>query len=178
MGASWQGHLETCGQALTWKHYPQDSTWVKCLKTIEHHKGGNNTPVWLAPAGWRFFRISPLLARRDGISNEVCRRNDGYAYFEAGNAGLEVFSWDRHATALGEPTPAPVPADHLAILSFEVENVDITYTTLVERGATPVAEPQDRPEWLARTGHLADPDGCLIELYQSLQPQQTDAPTA
>ncbi len=100
----------------------------------------------------------------------------GYAYFDTGSAGLELFSRDGHAAALGEATPAPIPVGRQAVITFSVDDVDATYTDLVERGATAVAGPKDRPEWQARTAHLGDPDGYLIEIYSQLR--GSDAPTA
>ncbi len=44
----------------------------------------------------------------------------------------------------------------------------------VKRGAKEIAAPVDRPVWQARTAHLSDPDGYLVEIYSQLQP--SDAP--
>jgi len=99
-----------------------------------------------------------------------------YAYFDAGNVGLELFSRDNNAAAFGEATPAPKPAGHQAIVSFQVDDVDATYADLVKRGATSFAPPQDRPAWQARTAHLSDPDGYLVEIYRPLHEAST--PTA
>lgn len=33
-----------------------------------------------------------------------------------------------------------------------------------------VTEPHDRPEWVMRVAHLRDPEGNLIELYESTYP--------
>jgi lactoylglutathione lyase len=98
-----------------------------------------------------------------------------YAYFDTGNAGLELYSRDGFAAALGEATPAPTPAGHQTVIVFRVDDVDATYTDLVSRGATAVASPQDRPMWQARTAHLSDPDGHLIEVFSQLA--GSDAPT-
>lgn len=98
----------------------------------------------------------------------------GYAYFTAGNAGVELMTRQGFADALGEAmsTPAPRPA----VLVFQVEDVDSAYTDFVKRGATPVAEPQDRPAWGVRSGHLSDPDGYIVEIYSKLA--SDNAPTA
>ncbi len=90
----------------------------------------------------------------------------GYAYFDMGTAGLELFSRATFASAVGEAALAPTGRE--AVLDFEVDDVDATYVDLVGRGATPVAAPQDRPMWGARTANLADPDGHLFEIYSKL----------
>src|SRR5689334_2621647 len=59
----------------------------------------------------------------------------GYAYFETSAAGIELFSRDGLAAALGEPVPAPPPTGRQALLVFKVDNVDATYAELVARGA-------------------------------------------
>lgn len=93
----------------------------------------------------------------------------GYAYFATGDVGLELMSRDSFVAALDEAPPAPPPTGRQTVLIFKVDDVDITYADLVARGATVVAPPKDRPEWQARTAHLADPDGHLIEIYCQLQ---------
>jgi lactoylglutathione lyase len=120
------------------------------------------------PAALRFWRDTMRLPMT--YSDETM----GYAYFDTGNTGLELFSRDGFAAALSEATPAPVGRQ--TVIVFRVDDVDATYTDLVERGATPVTGPQDRPAWQARTAHLGDPDGHLIEIYSQLG--GTGAPTA
>ena len=99
----------------------------------------------------------------------------GYAYFDTGNAGLELLSRDGFATSLGEATPTPMPVGHQAVIVFRVDEVDATYADLVKRGAKAVADPVDRPVWQARTAHLSDPDGYLVEIYSQLQASDTPA---
>lgn len=77
------------------------------------------------------------------------------------------------ATALGESLPAREPAGHQVVLDFRVENVDAAYAEAIALGATPIAPPLDRPLWGARTAHIADSDGHVIELYTPL-PSSTD----
>lgn len=43
------------------------------------------------------------------------------------------------------------------------EDVDLTYTDAVEKGARPVLEPTTEP-WGQRTCYIADPEGNLIEI--------------
>lgn len=92
----------------------------------------------------------------------------GYAYFDTGATGLELFSRNEMAASLGEETPAPTPVGRQAVITFKVDDVDATYADLVQRGAASVVEPTDRPAWRVRAAHLSDPEGHLIEVYTSL----------
>ncbi len=89
----------------------------------------------------------------------------GYAYFETDSAGVELLTREGFA-AEGRP----------AVLVFRVDDVDTAYADFVERGATAVAGPQDRPAWQVRSAHLSDPDGYLVEIYSQLP--GAGAPTA
>lgn len=109
-----------------------------------------------------------------GLSMSYGDESMGYAYFEAGNAGVELMSRQSFAGALGEPASAPGPRP--AVLVFQVDDVDAAYADFVKRGATEVAEPQDRPAWGARSAHLSDPDGYIVEIYSKLESGST--PTA
>jgi uncharacterized glyoxalase superfamily protein PhnB len=92
----------------------------------------------------------------------------GYAYFDTGKVGLELMKFDDFASALGEVASQPVSQGRQVVIDIRVDDVDITYKELVEQGAVSVAPPQDRPLWRARTAHIADPDGHVVELYTSL----------
>jgi predicted enzyme related to lactoylglutathione lyase len=109
---------------------------------------------------WRDIMMLPM-----SFSEETM----GYAYFDTGNGGLELFSRDGFAASLGEPTPTSTPSGHLAVIVFRVDDVDATYADLVKRGAKAVAAPVDRPLWQARTAQFSDPDGYLAEIYSPLQ---------
>jgi lactoylglutathione lyase len=92
----------------------------------------------------------------------------GYAYFDTGKAGLELMRHNDFASAMGEATPVPEPQGRQIVIDFRVDDVDIMYGELIAQGAISVAPPQDRPAWRARTAHIVDPDGHVIELYTSL----------
>ena len=98
----------------------------------------------------------------------------GYAYFDTGSAGLELFSRAGFAASLSEVMPSSRPDGYPAVIVFRVDDVDATYDDLVKRGAKAVAEPVDRQVWQARTAHFSDPDGYLVEIYSPLQ--ASDAP--
>jgi len=120
------------------------------------------------PASLKFWRDIMMLPMTFGDETM------GYAYFDTGNAGLELLSRDGFAASLGEATPPPMPVGHQAVIVFRVDDVDATYADLVKRGAKEIAAPVDRPVWQARTAHFSDPDGYLVEIYSQLQ--ASDAP--
>ncbi len=99
----------------------------------------------------------------------------GYAYFETDTSGIEILRRDEFAASLGEAS-GPTPAGHQAVLVFRVDDVDAAYRDLVTRGATPVAAPQDRPAWHARTAPFRAHDGYLVEIYSPLH--DANAPTS
>jgi lactoylglutathione lyase len=92
----------------------------------------------------------------------------GYAYFDTGKAGLELMTRDGFAEAIGEVPPPMGPQGRQVVLDFRVDDVDAAYAELIAQGVNVVAPPQDRPLWRARTAHIADPDGHVVELYTSL----------
>lgn len=92
----------------------------------------------------------------------------GYAYFDTGKAGLELMRHDDFASAMGEATPVPQPQGRQIVIDFRVDDVDKIYNELIAQGVVSVSPPQDRPVWRARTAHVSDPDGHVIELYTSL----------
>jgi lactoylglutathione lyase len=114
------------------------------------------------PAAVRFWRDVMKLAL--SYSDEV-----GYAYFTMGNVGLELMRRDSMMAALSESQSVSSPAGRQITLNFKVDDVDAAFADLVSRGAKPIANPQDRPDWRARTAHLTDPDGNVIELYKLLE---------
>ena len=93
----------------------------------------------------------------------------GYAYFDTGNAGIELLSRVAFAASLGELVPSIITKGNPAVIVFRVDDVDATYDDFVKRGAKAVVEPVDRPAWQARTAHFSDPDGYLVEIYSQLQ---------
>jgi lactoylglutathione lyase len=121
------------------------------------------------PASIRFWRDVMQLPMKFG--DEAM----GYAYFETSSAGIELMQRDAFAAAIGQAA-APAPSGQPAVLVFSVDDVDTSYAELLARGATPVAGPQDRAEWAARSAQVGDPDGYLVEIYSQLP--RADAPAA
>jgi catechol 2,3-dioxygenase-like lactoylglutathione lyase family enzyme len=102
-----------------------------------------------------------------GFSLAYSDETMGYTYFTTDTAGVELLRSDAFAAQTGLATP-PMPHGHSSVLVLEVDDVDATYAALVEQGATPLVAPTDRPAWRARTAHVGDPDGHIIEIYTPL----------
>jgi lactoylglutathione lyase len=100
----------------------------------------------------------------------------GYAYFDSGGIGLELYVREQFINDLGEVASRPQVHGYQEVITFQVDDVDATFAQLVERGATAVSAPIDRPAWQARAGHISDPDGHLVEIYSKLG--EFDLPTA
>ena len=81
------------------------------------------------PASLKFWRDIMMLPL--SFSEETM----GYAYFDMGNTGLELFSRDGFASSLGETTPTATAEGHLAVIVFRVDDIDASYADLVKRGA-------------------------------------------
>ena len=96
----------------------------------------------------------------------------GYAYLTIGDVGVELMRPEDFAAALGAPVPPAEPSSLEAVLVIGVDDVDATYADLVGKGARSIKEPTDRPQWGARTAHIADPDGHLIELFTRIAPAE------
>lgn len=96
----------------------------------------------------------------------------GYAYFETDSAGVELLSREGFATTFGNLAST----SHQTIMVFQVDDIDTTYTDLVQRGATAVSSPRDFPSLQIRTGHISDPEGNIVELYSKIG--EASAPTA
>lgn len=98
----------------------------------------------------------------------------GYASFDTGGSTLAIYSRTAFAELLGEEEILPPQESRQMYLSFQVDDVDATYTRLIKGGATAVIAPRDYPVLHARQAHVNDPDGRLIELYSPLR-QDTEA---
>jgi catechol 2,3-dioxygenase-like lactoylglutathione lyase family enzyme len=91
-----------------------------------------------------------------------------YAYFE--EQQLALFSWAKIATEIQEEFLNPqIEVPSCFLLQFEVKNIDEAYTLLKKKDVAFVNEPHDRREWGSRIVHVQDPDGNIIELYQSIR---------
>jgi uncharacterized glyoxalase superfamily protein PhnB len=75
------------------------------------------------------------------------------------SAGIEMLNEEVLAVKQG--------ADHRVMLCADVENVDVTYERLTAKGVVFIKAPIDQP-WGWRTAYLADPEGNIWELRESI----------
>lgn len=93
----------------------------------------------------------------------------GYADLKTGFSLIALYSREAMAEALGTgDLPATARGQDGFSIILEVDSVDKTAKLLKQNGVELETEPEDRPEWGIRTAHLRDPDGNLLELYESL----------
>lgn len=100
--------------------------------------------------------------------------NGCYASFKVadGIEGLAIFVSDYMAPTVGNlEKTQPIGYREKSMISFEVENVDDTYQTFLEKGIQFINEPIDMPDWGMRVVHLRDPEENLIEFYTPLAAQ-------
>ena len=94
-----------------------------------------------------------------------------YASFKVaeGIEGFALFVSDFMAPAVGNAEKAqPTDCREKSMVSFEVENVDETYQTFIEKGVEFINQPTDMPDWGMRVVHLRDPEENLIEFFTPL----------
>jgi len=94
-----------------------------------------------------------------------------YASFKVADEleGFAIFVSDFMAPAVGNADKTqPVGYREKSLVSFEVENVDKTYQTFLNKGIKFINEPTDMPDWGMRVVHLRDPEENLIEFYTPL----------
>jgi catechol 2,3-dioxygenase-like lactoylglutathione lyase family enzyme len=95
--------------------------------------------------------------------------NDGdYAELKA-NDNLKLSLFNRKAMEEVLPTiHASQINGHRSVLEFKLDALDAFCETLRTKGVQFVSEPQDRKDWGIRTAYIQDPDGNLINLFQSI----------
>lgn len=87
-----------------------------------------------------------------------------------GIEGLAIFLSDYMAPVVGNVNKEqPIGYREKSMISFEVENVDKTYSELQTKGVSFINEPTDMPGWGMRVVHLRDPEDNLIELFTPFQ---------
>jgi catechol 2,3-dioxygenase-like lactoylglutathione lyase family enzyme len=95
-----------------------------------------------------------------------------YASFKVAEniEGLAIFVSDLMAPAAGNTDKSqPTDCREKMMVSFEVENVDETYKSLLAKDVAFINQPTDMPDWGMRVVHLRDPEENLIELFTPLK---------
>ena len=89
-----------------------------------------------------------------------------YAYFEEQHLALFARGRMSHVIEEGGQTS---PTRSQCILQFEVDEVDRAFNMLQGKGIRFITNPTDMTDWGSRVAHFRDPDGNVIELYQSIR---------
>lgn len=101
----------------------------------------------------------------DGLGWTPWASTDDFLAFDLGGTKVGFFAMARLAEEAGSTPPAPGTWSGwtLACNAATRDGVDALWRAWVDAGATPVAEPADRP-YGPRSGYVADPDGNLWEI--------------
>ena len=103
----------------------------------------------------------------DVLGLRLGHRSGDYAQLDTGATRLGLYTRGAMAKTLGMSLKPPAHDAPGFEIGFKVPDVGAAFTELVERGASPVTPPTNRP-WGQRTAYVRDPDGHLIELAQDL----------
>ena len=103
--------------------------------------------------------------RAFGVGLRFAAEGGDYAELETGTTALglasKVLAASNFAPPIRENDPGQPPAAFE--IGFEVEDVADAYAHAVEAGATPLAEPVEKP-WGQTVAYVRDPDGIIVEL--------------
>ena len=103
----------------------------------------------------------------DVLGGEVIFADDGSAVVKLSNLMVNLLHVD-NAPTLVEPVQVGGPtAGARALYTIRVDDANAAYQELIERGATFLNGPIDRP-WGRRTAAFADPAGNVWEIAQEL----------
>lgn len=104
-----------------------------------------------------------------GFSAGFGDESSGYADFETGAVTIALFDRHEMAEAVGTAElPAAAERQDDVALILAVDDVNQAHRELAAQGVEFVTEPHDQPAWGIRVAHFRDPDGTLLEIYQSL----------
>lgn len=103
----------------------------------------------------------------DVLGTEVIFGDEGSAVVKLSNLLINLLHVD-NAPTLVEPVQVGGPtAGARALYTIRVDDADAAYQELIERGATFLNGPTDRP-WGRRTAAFADPAGNVWEIAEEL----------
>ena len=95
-----------------------------------------------------------------GLETSFDEDDGPYASFRAGDGAIAIFERGGQAEVVG----LRLPGDG-ALVVLEVDDADAEVERLREHV---VAGPVDRPGWGGRVAYVRDPDGHLLELFQTI----------
>ncbi|MEX1249008.1 MAG: VOC family protein [Anaerolineales bacterium] len=103
-----------------------------------------------------------------GLEEQLAVVEGVYYEFAAGDCILALYKRELMESVAGVTMAGELVADRVA-LTFNVDNVDATYTELTAKGVEFVTPPHDQEAWVLRVAHLRDAEGNLIEINASLK---------
>jgi catechol 2,3-dioxygenase-like lactoylglutathione lyase family enzyme len=103
--------------------------------------------------------------RAFGLERRFIVEGGEYAELETGETALGLAASTMAASNFSQPIRENDPGAPPAAfeIGFEVDDVATAYARALEAGATPLAEPVEKP-WGQTVAYLRDPDGVLVEL--------------
>ena len=106
---------------------------------------------------------------RDTLGLPIGFEDDIYASFKLRDGMIAIYSRPMMAEHIGtSDLPETAECQDRAVLQLQVDDIEQTLDQLRAKGVAIVQELTTRPTWGARTAHIRDPDGTLIELSQWL----------
>ena len=99
-----------------------------------------------------------------GLETSFGEDDGPYASFSAGEGAIAIFERDGQSEVVG----LRLPGDG-SLVVLEVDDADAEVERLREHV---VAGPVDRPDWGGRVAYVRDPDGHLLELFQTIPTSQ------
>lgn len=104
-----------------------------------------------------------------GLEMTLGTEDSIYSQFLAKGVSLGLYQRDLMAGIVSKTdASAERVGKDTALLVFAVEDVDASYEEMKKKGVEFVTEPHDQDAWYMRVVHLRDPDGNLVELFNSL----------
>lgn len=106
---------------------------------------------------------------RDTLGFEVTwgDENSNYADFRFQGVTLGVFERKQMVEALGDVYAKSGSREDRAALIFKVDDVEDMYEEW-KRKVTFITEPVEQKDWGIKVAHFRDPDGNLLEIYESI----------
>jgi lactoylglutathione lyase len=105
-------------------------------------------------AAFRFYRDAL------GLETSFGEDEGPYASFRAGDGAVAIFERGGQEQTVDLRSPGDG-----AVVVLEVDDAD---TEVARLGDAVVCGPVDRPDWGGRVAYVRDPDGNLIELFQTI----------
>ena len=113
-----------------------------------------------------------------GLEMTLKTEENVYAQFITEGVSLGIYRRDLMAQVIRKSEDSSERnGKDTALLVFAVDDVDASYKALKKKGIVFVTEPHDQEAWYMRVVHLRDPDGNLVEIFNSLPVNEEETPS-